>query len=320
MNTKIEVLLCQGTQNKFVLVSELENSLNISEKMRHILSYNLCHKEAFDTNGILYIQKSDDEACVGKMRMFNTDGSEAEMCGNGIRCVGRFIAEYTGKDDFIIETKLGKVKIRHMENIYKDIPTYSALINPVNLNCSSLPMIAESKTFTNSSIDGLLESEDTFTAMSVQNPHIVFIRDEIDRDELLSFGDIINSRLDIFPNQVNINFVKILDNNSIYVLTNERGSGITPSCGTGMSSSAYVSCLLGHMSFSQPTNVYNDGGKVICIADEKEGTIQLIGNATYIEKSDVVFDGKCDLASIDLIHTYIEERIEYTEFMKECLL
>lgn len=315
MNTEIDIVICHGSMNKFVLIDEIKTPLEISEVTRAILSEELCSMNMFNANGVLFVQASKNEVCLCKMRMFNADGTEAEMCGNGIRCVGRYASEYYGIKEFVVETKLGTVNIKQENNIYGNIATYNALINPVNLNVESLPMRVSKEQFIDMSIEGLLNDQDKFTAISVQNPHIVFIRKDIDKDQLYNFGEVINKRVDIFPNQVNINFVKVFNKDTIYVVTNERGSGITPSCGTGMSSSTYVSCLLGHTSFKSPINVYNDGGKVVCIADNEKKSIQLIGNASYISKYKVEFNMSGKIVNKILIYEYKTEISEYQEFM-----
>lgn len=314
---KIEnVIICHGSLNKFVMINEIENPLLISKEERKNLSMKLCSKEIFDADGILFVQKESKFNCIGKMSMFNADGGEAEMCGNGIRCVARFISEKFNIDNFYIETKNDKIKISKENNIFENIPTYNALIQPVSLKISSLPMKnTEGDEFINKKHPEFNISE--FSAISVQNPHIVFIQDEIDIKKVVSYEKIINSNYSIFPNQVNLNFVKILDKNSIFVITNERGSGITPSCGTGMSSSTYITCKLGYCEFNTKINVYNNGGKVICIADNKKGTINLIGNATYTHLYEVEIDERFDL-KINQIKVFDDEILSYSKFLTIC--
>lgn len=315
MTTLDNIIICHGSLNKFVMIDETEKSIDITYDDRNLLSKHLCDKDMFDADGVLYVQKETKDDCIGKMSMFNADGGEAEMCGNGIRCVARFISEKYSVEDFFIETKNDKIKIKKEDCIYKDIPTFDALIQPVSLDISTLPMIYPQKDFINSKIENSEISE--FSAISVQNPHIVFIKDEIKMEEVISYEKEINSNSKLFPNQVNLNFVQVLNNNSIFVVTNERGSGITPSCGTGMSSSTYITCLLEHCKFNENINVYNNGGKVICRADNINKNIHLIGNASYVENYSIEYDENMKLFNKKLNFEYEDEIKLYDEFLKE---
>jgi diaminopimelate epimerase len=301
-----DVIICHGSLNKFIMIDETQNELNITTTKRELLSKNLSN--SFNTDGVLYVQNSIEH--LGKMSMFNSDGSEAEMCGNGIRCVARFLHEKYNKQEFYIETKNDKILVKNDDFIYKSIPTYSVEIAPVSLETNLLPMVTVESNFINKTIDNSITN---FSAVSVQNPHIVFIKSKIVLEELIKYGEIINSNRAVFPNQVNLNFVKIVDDNSIYVVTNERGSGITKSCGTGMSSSTYVACFLEYFDFDKKINVYNDGGKVICIARKK--SINLIGNATYVCSYKLMIKDDMSLESKDIICNYENEIAMYDEFV-----
>jgi diaminopimelate epimerase len=94
----------------------------------------------------------------------------------------------------------------------------------------------------------------------------------------------------IFPNGVNVNFVKILDENSIYVKTYERGVGLTKSCGTGMTASSIVTCLKDEKRYNSEINVYNDGGMIKCVVEkssEEEYKVRFIGSASLIYKTSI---------------------------------
>jgi diaminopimelate epimerase len=308
------IIITHGSLNKFVMIDEINTALNINNKQRKTLTINLCSKKYFDTNGVLYIQKSSNDQCIAKMSMYNTDGTQAQMCGNGIRCVARYIYEKYNQKDFFIQTPNDKIAIKKATNIYKNIPTFDALIGPISLDITTLPMTYDSEEFINQNIKSLSKISN-FTAISVQNPHIVFIKDKINLKEVIEYEKILNNNK-IFPQQVNLNFVEILNKDSIFVLTNERGSGITPSCGTGMSSSTYIVCLLKYCEFNNHINVYNNGGKVICKATKN--SIHLIGNATYIEKNSITIDENMNISSNHITHKYTNETKIYNEFLKYC--
>ena len=296
------------------MIDETNETLNITHTQRMTLSKNLCASKNFDADGILYVQNTTNKKCLGKMDMFNADGSQAEMCGNGIRCVARFLFEKYALTHFLIETKNDSIIIKKERDIYSNIPTFNAIIQPVSLDPKTLPMLCNTPTFINKKIKNL-KNISNFSAISVQNPHIVFIKNDINKEEIIKYGKIINTDVSLFPNQVNINFVKILNKTSIFVLTNERGSGITPSCGTGMSSSTYIACQLGYCDFNKNIEVFNNGGKVICKADNINKNIHLIGNATYIQEYTICIDENMNIHSKRVTKEYEDESNNYKKFL-----
>jgi len=118
---KLKILKCHGSGNDFILINEYQG-LEFSEQERITLSLTLCDRAGIlGADGILFFQNSDK--ADGKMRMFNPDGSEAEMCGNGLRCIGRFACEQLGKDAVLIETLKGTSNVTKNKNIHKGVQT-----------------------------------------------------------------------------------------------------------------------------------------------------------------------------------------------------
>ena len=226
------------------------------------------------------------------MRMFNPDGSEAEMCGNGLRCVGRYCCERLMTDSVTIETMQSVLRVKRVEQIYEGVETFEAEIGPVSLQPASLPMSVDSDSFIEATIDGLSPGLE-FTALSIPNPHIVTVVDDIDEVLVASCGSRANN-LRLFPKGVNVSFIKSLSHNSIFVVTYERGAGITYSCGTAMSASAYVSVLNKLTRSETPICVYNKGGMVKCDVNTEQGkSIILQGNATFVFESEIEIDSEC---------------------------
>lgn len=279
----INIIKCHGTGNDFVLIDELTNDYNISEEHREKMAIVLCDRKGLiGADGILFVQKS--LKYDAKMRIFNLDGSEAEMCGNGLRCVGRYVMELLTMDKVNVETMKANYIVKKTKNIFKDIQTVEIEINTVDFNVNSLPMKVSTPQFIFSKIDELSDKL-KFTAVSITNPHVVTIVDEFDNDSILDIGRRANTLKSIFPSGVNVNFVKILDENSIYVKTYERGVGLTKSCGTGMTASSIVTCLKDEARYNSEINVYNDGGMIKCVVEknsEEEYKVRFIGNASLI--------------------------------------
>lgn len=139
------------------------------------------------------------------------------------------------------------------------------------------------------------------------NPHIVAVVESIDLEELRQLGERVLTLKDVFPNGVNISLVKLLDKNTIFVATYERGAGITPSCGTAMTSSAMAMALQGLCDYGTDIVVLNQGGMVRCLCTTAgELSTTLIGNATFTERGEIEFDGN---GFVTTTKSYIEEEI-----------
>jgi diaminopimelate epimerase len=272
---KINILKCHGSGNDFILIDEY-NQILFSEEQRRTLSNLLCDRNGIlGADGILFFQNSDK--ADGTMRMFNPDGSEAEMCGNGLRCIGRFACESLDKDSVSIETLKGVSQVAKDDNIHPDVATYKAELSTISLNTECVNKVLPA-----------LSANLKFTEVHMPNPHIVAIVDKISDTELEAIGEKANQLAELFPNGTNINFCQILDDGAIFVRTYERGVGLTNSCGSGMSASSLVYCLLEHYPFGKTIDVYNRGGLVRCQATNDNGyAVYLSGNATFMFKSSI---------------------------------
>ncbi|KHE70678.1 diaminopimelate epimerase [Halobacillus sp. BBL2006] len=291
---QIEFIKCHGSGNDFIMIDEMTKNYSFTEQQRKDLSILLCNRqEGIGSDGILFVMPS--EKAEARMRMFNSDGTEAEMCGNGLRCVARYVIEKLRKTEVAIETEKAVLASSQVAEIYPGIDTFSVAIEPVSFEASSLPMTVKEEQVVDQVIPEL-SNERTFTALSVPNPHIISIMDEVLQDELLHVGKKANNLPAVFPKGVNVSFVKILEKNKIFVQTYERGVGLTNACGTAMSASSLVSTMLGPNELDTPIVVINKGGLVNCVVKKTDErySIQLRGNGTYVYKSvvDVNFDDK----------------------------
>ncbi|ARI77860.1 diaminopimelate epimerase [Halobacillus mangrovi] len=291
---KVEFIKCHGSGNDFIMIDEMNESYDFSESERKELSILLCDRhKGVGSDGILFVMPS--EKAEARMRMFNSDGTEAEMCGNGLRCVARYVIENLGKSEVAIETEKAVLASSKVAEIYPGIDTFSVAIEPVSFEVASLPMSVSSEQLIDESIPELSDKR-TFTALSVPNPHIISIMDEVEQDELLKVGKKANHLPEVFPNGVNVSFVKVIEKNKIFVQTYERGVGLTNACGTAMSASSLVSTILGPNEVDTPIVVINKGGLVNCVVEKSEErySIQLRGNGTYVYQSavDINFENK----------------------------
>lgn len=280
---KFDYIKCHGSGNEFVMVDAVKynlESINLAEFARFV-----CNRESsVGADGVLLLVKKGD---MFGMRMFNPDGSEAEMCGNGIRCVARLAEEYVGSREFDMFSGGNIYGIVRAEDIYPAMPTYGVDLK-VRLSSDDFGFAKGATEFISKPI-AKLDDELLWTAINVGNPHIVAEVSEIDYDHLTRLGNRVLELREEFPKGINVSLVKVNDRNEIFVATFERGAGITASCGTAMTSSATAMALNGRCDHEATIEVKNRGGAVRCIC-HKEGGLhtQLIGNASYVSQGEVI--------------------------------
>ncbi|MEH7254398.1 diaminopimelate epimerase [Neobacillus niacini] len=286
---RIDMIKGHGSGNDFLIIDEITNAYSFSEGERAALARLLCDRSSdLGADGILFIMKSEHAA--GRMRVFNADGSEASMCGNGLRLVARYVCEMLGFKEAIIETMKADLKVSQQEDIYPDVTTYQVEISPVSFRLADLPLNLNADDLLNKKIPELSDAL-TFSALAVPNPHLISI---VELEHLKSeiqkqISEKVNQPNELFPDGVNVSFVKSLSPGRIYVNTFERGVGFTNACGTAMSASSLVTCLQGLNNLEERINVYNNGGKVQCVVHKNDENfdIDLIGNATYLFRAEV---------------------------------
>ncbi|MBN2796039.1 MAG: diaminopimelate epimerase [Clostridia bacterium] len=265
-----------GTGNTFFIVEDLKVDYRL-------FTQELCGNH---TDGVLFVEPS--ETALRKMRIFNRDGSEPEMCGNGLRCFARHILEQENLITATIETLKASYEVRYLKNFYGMIGVEIYLKPVYHFSSDEL-------------IDFNEKAHVKGNFYTVSNPHVVIEMDNAISDEDLSELGILGNKT--FKEGVNVNIYRIIEKHKIYVRTYERGVGITKSCGTGMTSST-VDYAIKNSAFNVPIEVYNDGGMILCrVVKEDEGFgVYFAGNATYLENND---------------HDVKEEQIIYDNFLKE---
>ncbi len=306
---KFDYIKCHGSGNEFVMVDAVSNSLegvNLAELSRFVCDRN----SSVGADGVLLLVER--EGMFG-MRMFNPDGSEAEMCGNGIRCVARLAEEKVGRGKFDMFSGGNIYGITREADIYPAIPTYGVDLK-VRLESADFGFAKGGEQFVSQKIERF-DDELFWTAINVGNPHIVAEVEEIDFDHLTRLGERVLELHEEFPKGINVSLVKVLGANRIFVATYERGAGITASCGTAMTSSATAMALNGRCGYEAVIEVENRGGAVRCIC-HKEGGLhtQLVGNASYISHGVIIADDG-DFVCVEK-GAYSDEIALYNEFLK----
>lgn len=273
------LLKVHGSGNTFYLYqTNNENEVDWAK-----LTTWLCQKENNGgADGLLLVLPST--IADAKMRVINADGSEASMCGNGLRCVARFVCEQLEKEEAIIETMKANLKVRKESPLLEDIPTYAVEISPVSFALSSLPMSYNGQEEIRHQIIQEFSTTIPFTAVSVPNPHLIGIVDQTyieNNSHQKSLAELLNGENEYCVDGVNVSYVYPMKNDTIFVRTFERGVGFTNACGTAMTASALVSKLNGFVHHDVIT-VFNPGGVVKCEVKTNGDRYELtlIGNAT----------------------------------------
>lgn len=310
---QINVIKCHGSGNDFLLIDEISNPYSFTEEEREKLSKLLCNRNSdLGGDGILFVMKSEHKNTNGRMRVFNADGSEASMCGNGLRLVARYICEMFDLNEAVIETMKADLAVSKQPDLYPDILTYQVEISPVSFKLEDLPLKLEQPELLNEKIEELTNAL-TFSALAVPNPHLISVvsEEQLETDLQRSISEKVNGPNHLFPDGVNVSFVKPLLPGSIYVKTYERGVGFTNACGTAMSASSLITCLNGLNEFDKVIQVYNKGGKVQCNVHKTDESyyIDLIGNATYLYEATVKVSDDAGSFAIASKHEYDEQRM-----------
>ena len=236
------------------------------------------------SDGIILICKSD--IADFKMRMFNFDGSEAEMCGNGIRCVGKFVYDkgLTNKKTVKIETLAG-IKILNLNVKDGKVQTVRVDMGEPIFNPKKIPV-----NFENEPVRGLkikaIDKEFNFTCVSMGNPHAIAIIEDTKRFDIEKYGPILEVD-EHFPKRSNIEFIEIEDKENVKMRVWERGAGETLACGTGACATA-VACNINGLT-NRKVNVELLGGMLEIEWDEKTNHVFMTGPAT------TVFEGKIEI-------------------------
>lgn len=232
-------------------------------------------------DGIVMICKSD--VADAKMRMFNADGSEGKMCGNAIRCVGKYLYDHkiVQKTDVDIETLSG---IKHLKLFAEDgkVKLVRVDMGAASFDPKSLPVLLEGEV-----IDRPVKvagGEYRITCVSMGNPHCVVFADP-DATDVETLGRKFEND-EIFPERVNTEFIKKIGKNALQMRVWERGSGETMACGTGACAAAAAACACGVCEYGQDVLVKLRGGDLIINIGE---TVYMTGEAV------TVFTGEVEL-------------------------
>lgn len=246
----------QGIGNDFIAIDGRFDNTD-ADKYGN-LAKKVCHRRySVGADGLLVVKNSD----VADLEMvyYNSDGSRAHMCGNGIRCFVKFVYDnnIVNKEEFDVYTLDGikHIKIKLKDN---DIDTIEINMGQYSFDPQDIPVKTSKEIFVNEKIK-VLDKDFYVSTILMGVPHTVIFVDEFDMEEIYKYGPLIECH-EIFPQKTNVNFVKVIDENNILVRTWERGCGYTLGCGTGITASVIISNYLNKVN--ENVNVTSEGGTI----------------------------------------------------------
>ena len=271
MSTTIRFTKMHGAGNDYIYVDTARYPVSQPEALARQWS---APHTGIGSDGLVLIEPSEEADF--RMRIFNADGSEAMMCGNASRCIGKYVYEYglTQKTDITLETRSG-IKALHLV-VNADGQRVDAVTVDMGIPAEGpralreQPIEADGRTYVG-------------TTVSMGNPHLVIFTDDIGSIPLQEAGPALE-RHPWFPDRINVEFAQVLPDGSIRMRVWERGSGITQACGTGACATAVAACLTGRAG--RRTDIRMDGGRLSIDWDADTGHVRMTGSATK------VFDGE----------------------------
>lgn len=234
-------------------------------------------------DGVIFINPSTEADF--EMEMYNADGSRGEMCGNGIRCVGKYVYDKGLTDKITISViSAGKIKYLDMKVDQERVKSVKVNMGAPEFTAKNIPVICDRETAVNEPII-VAGKEYHMTCVSMGNPHAVVLLDDVEQLEIEKIGPYFEKHAR-FPNRINTEFVRIIDRCHVQMRVWERGTGETLACGTGCCATV-AACIVNGLT-NNKVAVKVLGGEILIEWDRRENCIYMTGPA------ETVFDGEID--------------------------
>ena len=272
-----------GCGNDYIYVDGTKEILTPQEKPEVVRCLSVRHF-GIGGDGVIFINPSREADF--EMEMYNMDGSRAEMCGNGIRCVAKFVYDKGLTDKTSISViSCGKIKYLTLSIENGKVSTVRVNMGSPILKAKDIPVISDKEEVIGDEIEVAGETY-KMTCVSMGNPHAVVFVDEVAGLPLEKIGPLFENHVR-FPKRVNTEFVKVLDENTVEMRVWERGTGETLACGTGACATV-VACVLNGLTKEQVT-VKLLGGNLQIQWDRESNLVYMTGPAT------TVFEGEIEI-------------------------
>jgi diaminopimelate epimerase len=280
----VEILNAHGSKNDIFVVAMRPRDF-ASESDLHAFVRRLCDRNGpLGADGIYFY---DAGPRVPQAWFFNPDGSPAEFCGNGMRCLGRVVLDLRGTDAVTVRSGQREYTVRRGATTAQGVRQISLEHPAVDFN-PQVPVVAGRSPLIRArlpELDPALE----FTAVTIPNPHLVALIDSYAESGLIAMGERIAARRDVFPVGANLSVLLPLGSTEVFVRTFERGAGLTASCGSGMAASRAVYSLPGRIDPERRVIIRNAGGMAAVSLRVRLGRWcpVLEGNATFVYRAAV---------------------------------
>jgi diaminopimelate epimerase len=279
-----EILNAHGSKNDIFVVPMAPRDFASDEDLRGFVR-RLCDRAGpFGGDGIYFY---DAGPRVPEAWFFNPDGSSAEFCGNGMRCLGRVVLERRGAGTAVIRSGQADYTVRRAAATPEGVYQISLEQPPVEF-IPPAPVVAGRNPLTEArlpELDPALE----FTAVTIGNPHLVALAGKYVESDLIAMGERVAARPDVFPAGANLSVLVPLEPAEVFVRTFERGAGLTASCGSGMAASRAVYSRVTRVDPESRVTVRNAGGMATVSLEVRQGRWHplLEGNATFVYRAEV---------------------------------
>lgn len=282
MTTTVKFTKMHGAGNDYIYVNTL--LYNIADPTKAAIAWSAQHT-GIGSDGLVLIGESKLPEADYSMRIFNADGSEAMMCGNASRCIGKYLFEkgITDKTEIRLLTLSGiKILRLHLDESGKKVESVTVdMLEPVLANRKQLA--SEDGTMTDGLVD-VLDREFRGTFVSMGNPHFVIFVDDISGVDVEKYGKALEYD-PLFPERCNIEFAQVLDGGKIRTRVWERGSGITMACGTGACATAVAAAKTGRAT--RTSDIVMDGGTLHIEWSEADNHVYMTGPAAFAFEGEV---------------------------------
>jgi len=282
-----EILNAHGSQNDIFVTALTPADFAGASDLRAFVR-NVCDRHGpFGGDGVYFY---DAGRPVPEAWFFNPDGSAAEFCGNGMRCLGRVILELRGADAARIRSGQRDYTVRRGRTTAEGVQQVRLEHPAVDFDPKypDLPVVAGHRPAVEASLPEL-DPALTFTAVTIPNPHLVAVIDKYVEADLIAMGEQIAARRDLFPAGANLSVLLPLAPAEIFVRTFERGAGLTASCGSGMAAARAAYSRIGRSDPERDVVIRNAGGMATASLRVQDGQWfpVLEGNATFVYRADV---------------------------------
>jgi diaminopimelate epimerase len=260
---RIEFLKMHGCGNDFIVFDDAQDRFSWHDLAN--LALQQCRRRfAIGADGLIAVGRPAEPGAQFEMRYLNADGSRAEMCGNGIRCVGKFIADELGweRDTAQILTGAGVLPIHLLRGVEGRVASVTVGMGVPKLRAADVPTTV--RPADDQAVGVVLDVDSerfAITTVSMGNPHAVIFVDRITDEHVLEIGPQIEVH-PLFPKKTNVEFVQVQARNRLRMRVWERGCGETLACGTGACASVVAAVLNGHVQYGETVMVQLLGGEL----------------------------------------------------------